>query len=74
MAGMEAFMGRNVTADDPRLELVYDRFRMNLDSICDVRARLRRQVLLATVATNLQGLRPLAAVIAGPRFGTARGV
>ncbi len=32
--GMEAFTGRDVTADDPRLETVYKCFRANLEAIC----------------------------------------
>ena len=60
--GMEAFLGRNVTADDPRLATVYEHFRTNLQSICDLARRSDAKVLLATVATNLKDCAPLAAV------------
>ena len=60
--GMEAFLGRNVTADDPRLEMVYEHFRRNLNSICGLGRSCGAEVLLSTVATNLKDCAPLAAV------------
>ncbi len=60
--GMEAFLGQNVTADDPRLEVVYEHFCTNLNSICDLAHSSGAEVLLSTVATNLRDCAPLAAV------------
>ena len=60
--GMEAFLGRNVTADDPRLEVVYEHFRTNLNAICESARCSGAEVLLCTVATNLADCAPLAAV------------
>ena len=47
-------MGRNVTADDPRLETVYQRFRAHLDAICASARASGAAVLLSTVAVNLK--------------------
>jgi len=60
--GMEAFLGQNVTADDHRLATVYEHFRTNLHSICDLAFASGAKVVLATVATNLKDCAPLAAV------------
>jgi tetratricopeptide (TPR) repeat protein len=60
--GMEAFLERNVTADDPRLATVYENFRANLNAICDSARDSGAAVLLSTVATNLKDCAPLAAV------------
>jgi hypothetical protein len=60
--GMEAFVGRNVTADDPRLETVYQRFRAHLDAICASARASGAAVLLSTVAVNLKDCAPLSAV------------
>ena len=60
--GMEAFAGRNVTADDPRLETVYEHFRSNLTSICGLGRSCGAEVVLSTVATNLKDFPPLASV------------
>ena len=60
--GMEAFLERNVTADDPRLAMVYEQFRANLNSICDLARGSGAEVLLSTVATNLKDCAPLSAV------------
>ncbi len=60
--GMEAFLGQNVPADDPRLEMVYEHFRTNLNSICDAARGCSAAVLLSTVAVNLKDCAPLAAV------------
>ncbi len=59
--GMEAFVGQNVTADDPRLETVYQRFRANLDAICESACASGAAVLLSTVAVNLKDCAPLSA-------------
>ncbi len=69
--GMEAFMGQNVTADDPRLETVYQRFRANLDAICAATRASGAAVLLSTVAVNLKDCSPLSAVHA-PDLDAAR--
>jgi tetratricopeptide (TPR) repeat protein len=60
--GMELFLGHNVTADDPRLEMVYEHFRANLNAICESARGSGAEVLLSTVATNLADCAPLAAV------------
>jgi tetratricopeptide (TPR) repeat protein len=60
--GMEAFLGQNVTADDPRMEVVYEHFHENLQTICELARSSGSQVLLSTVATNLKDCAPLASV------------
>jgi tetratricopeptide (TPR) repeat protein len=58
--GMEAFEGRNVPADDERLERVYDRFGANLLDICRLNRNAGAQVVLCTVGTNLRDCAPFA--------------
>ena len=60
--GMEAFVGLDVTADDPRLETVYKCFRANLEAICASARERGAAVLAATVAVNLKDCAPLSAV------------
>lgn len=52
--GMEMFLEHQVAADDPRLARVYENFRANLRAICAVSRAAGAQVIVATVATNLQ--------------------
>jgi tetratricopeptide (TPR) repeat protein len=58
--GMEAFEGRNVRADDERLEGVYANFRANLLDICRVSRKAGAQVVLCTIGTNLRDCAPFA--------------
>jgi tetratricopeptide (TPR) repeat protein len=60
--GMEAFVGRDVPADDPRLETVYQGFRANLDAICASARARGAAVLAATVAVNLKDCAPFSSV------------
>jgi len=56
--GMEMFVSQQVSAADPRLEVVYDNFRANLLGIvCEAR-RAEADVILATLLTNLADLPP----------------
>jgi tetratricopeptide (TPR) repeat protein len=58
--GMEMFLGKQVAADDPRLEAVYDNFRQNLLDICGVARRAGAAVILSTLAVNLRDCPPFA--------------
>ncbi len=60
--GMEMFLKRQVSADDPRLVAVYDNFRINLRDICATAHETGAQVIVATVATNLADNPPFASV------------
>ena len=60
--GMEMFLNKRVTADDPRLTKVYENLRANLVDLCRVAHRAGAPVILATVAVNLQDCPPLASV------------
>jgi tetratricopeptide (TPR) repeat protein len=56
--GMEMFVGQQVRADDPRLDVVYRHFRRNLEDICRAAARAGAQTILCTVGTNLRDCPP----------------
>ena len=58
--GMEMFVGQQVRADDPQLELVYDHFRRNLQDICRVAAAAGAETILCTVGSNLADSPPFA--------------
>jgi tetratricopeptide (TPR) repeat protein len=60
--GMEMFMPNQVTADDPRLTVVYENFRRNLIDICKITRQTGAGVILTTVATNLRDCPPLASL------------
>ncbi|MDB5102723.1 MAG: Tetratricopeptide repeat-containing protein [Fibrobacteres bacterium] len=59
-AGMEMFLSRTVTRDDPRLPTAYANFRGNLEGIVAAARSSGAQVIVATVATNLRDNAPFA--------------
>jgi tetratricopeptide (TPR) repeat protein len=58
--GLEMFVGKEVAADDRRLQTVYDSFRQNLLDICGVARGAGAPLILSTVAVNLKDCPPLA--------------
>ena len=60
--GMEMFVGQRVRVDDPRLEVVYDHFRRNLEGICHVAAGAGAETILCTVGSNLRDSPPFASL------------
>jgi len=58
--GMEMFVGQQVRADDPRLNVVYRHFRRNLEDICRAAADAGAQTVLCTLGTNLRDCPPFA--------------
>jgi tetratricopeptide (TPR) repeat protein len=60
--GMEMFAGKNVAADDPRMEAVYSNFSSNLQDILALAQRHRVKVVLSTVAVNLRDCAPFASL------------
>ncbi|MCX6874470.1 MAG: tetratricopeptide repeat protein [Verrucomicrobia bacterium] len=58
--GMEMFQNNPVTADDPRLTVVYANLRQNLTDICRLARRAGAPVILSTVAVNQRDCPPLA--------------
>jgi tetratricopeptide (TPR) repeat protein len=60
--GMEMFLGQQVRADDPRLNVVYEHFRRNLEDICGAADRAGAQTILCTVGTNLRDCPPFASL------------
>jgi len=56
--GMVAFLEERVTADDPRLMVVYDHFRRNLADICEAGRSRGAGVILCTVPVNLRHCAP----------------
>jgi len=57
--GMEMFLERQVRADDPDLQYVYNHFRANLEDSCDLLAASGAPVVLSTVGVNLRDCAPL---------------
>ncbi|MBN2131912.1 MAG: tetratricopeptide repeat protein [Sedimentisphaerales bacterium] len=60
--GMEMFVGQQVRADDPRLEVVYNHFRRNLEDICHIAAGAGAETILCTVGSNLRDSPPFASL------------
>jgi tetratricopeptide (TPR) repeat protein len=58
--GMQMFLGNQVSADDPALEVVYEHFAENLGDICRIAKSHGVPVILCTVATNLKDCPPFA--------------
>lgn len=56
--GMAMFTGFQVRADDPRLQVVYDNFRENLEDICAEARRANVPLIVSTVVSNLKDIPP----------------
>ena len=71
--GMEMFLDRRVSADDPRLATLQRHFRRNTTDICRAVTGAGAQVLLCTVPVNLRDCPPFAGDRAAQHFRAARG-
>jgi tetratricopeptide (TPR) repeat protein len=60
--GIETFVGVAITPGDPRLGIVHDHFRANLEEILHIAHGAGVRVVAATVATNLRDFAPLASL------------
>jgi len=60
--GMEMFVGQQIHADDPRLNIVYEHFRRNLEDICGFAAAAGARTILCTLGTNLRDCPPFASL------------
>jgi tetratricopeptide (TPR) repeat protein len=60
--GMEMFLQKQVRADEPGLETVYNHFQENLEDILQVARKAEIKTLVATVATNLKDTPPFASL------------
>ncbi len=60
--GMEMFLSRRVTADDPRLQTVYSHFRRNLEDIRRIATNSGAGVLFCTLGCNLRDCPPFASL------------
>lgn len=58
--GMEMFADKPITADDPRMETMYNNFRQNLEDICNIGRQTGTPIILSTVAVNLKDCPPFA--------------
>ena len=56
--GMAMFLGQEISFDDPRLDLVRDAFRANLEAIADAAADVGATTFLCTVLTNQRDFAP----------------
>jgi tetratricopeptide (TPR) repeat protein len=66
--GMEMFLDRQMEADDPRLQAIYQNFRNNLTRICRIALDSHAAVVLSTVAVNLKDNPPFAGTRAAEAF------
>lgn len=77
-AGMEMFLDRTVSRDDPRMQSVYANFRKNLDGILSAAKSSGARVIISTVAANLRDNAPFASVhrpgLSEPELKTWRGL
>jgi tetratricopeptide (TPR) repeat protein len=60
--GLEMFLEQRVRAGDPGLETVYEHFRANLTSICNVADDAGAKLILCTVGSNLRDGPPFASL------------
>jgi len=60
--GLEMFLEKQIPADDPRLEIVYQHFRRNLEDICDAARKSNSRIILCTVGSNLKDSPPFASL------------
>jgi tetratricopeptide (TPR) repeat protein len=58
--GLELFLGTRLESDDPRLTVVHESFRINLDDICEAARRAGVPVVLSTVGVNVRSCAPFA--------------
>lgn len=56
--GMQMFIEKQVRADDPHLEIVYEHFRKNLEDISRVVRKSRTGIIFCTVGSNLKDSPP----------------
>jgi tetratricopeptide (TPR) repeat protein len=61
--GMEMFVGNQLSADDPRKEVVYQNFSRNLHDIVKAGLDSGARILLNTVAVNLKDCAPFASLV-----------
>ena len=61
--GMEMFVGNQLSADDPRKEVVYQNFSRNLHDIVKAGLDSGAKILLNTVAVNLKDCAPFASLV-----------
>lgn len=59
---MDLFQGHEVAVDSPALQKVYRSFRANLQDIAEVAERADADIVLSTVAANLQSFAPFASI------------
>jgi tetratricopeptide (TPR) repeat protein len=60
--GMEQFIDKQVSADDKKLQIVYQNFRGNLETIVKTAKKRKAPVILATVGNNLKDCPPFASL------------
>lgn len=60
--GLEMFLGKQVRADDPRLETVYQHFQRNLEDINRIARKGGAKTILCTVGSNLKDCPPFASL------------
>lgn len=60
--GMKMFLDKQIPADDPHLETVYEHFQKNLEDICRLARKKQAPVILCTVGCNLKDSPPFASL------------
>ncbi len=60
--GLEMFMGKQVRADDPRIEIVYRHFKKNLEDIRNLAVNKNIKNIFCTVGSNLKDNPPFASL------------
>jgi len=60
--GMEMFLEKQIRADDPRLETVYQHFQRNLEDISRIAGESGAKIVLCTVGSNLKDCPPFASL------------
>ncbi|KPJ65346.1 MAG: hypothetical protein AMJ43_10975 [Coxiella sp. DG_40] len=60
--GMSMFLDKQLSADDERLQIVYNNYNKNLESVINIAQKRGTAVILTTVGTNLKDCAPFASV------------
>ena len=60
--GMSMFLGNRIRHDDPRMETVYDHFRLNLRDITSAGVNAGAHVIVCTLGVNLQDCPPFSSL------------
>jgi tetratricopeptide (TPR) repeat protein len=60
--GLEMFLKEQIRADDPRLEIVYQHFQINLEDISRIARKSKTRIIFCTIGSSLKDCPPFASL------------